>query len=199
MYNILNDWGISTPQDHWYPEYLQEHYPENFFFIDKFPFIVSPKNARKFDQVDVFYQEVLQGKADNKDFVFVENKYIEVITKLWLYNDVFVEIDISDVKIEKIEKQIDKSLHHCLKSLLKKYTKTSCLKITKKNELKLLVQLACRDVFYVAFCFKNFQILAMSTFSCFALYINDLTKKSGVEKIVNVEGLYLRAGKTGSE
>ena len=95
MYNILKKWDISIPEGYesWYEswmEYLAKSYPDKVFAIDELPFSVSMENNDKYAQVELIFQEAKRKKQLLKKFVSTENKYINVFTKLWLYNKFYV-------------------------------------------------------------------------------------------------------------
>ena len=189
MHSILSEWGIDIPKDTWCFEYLQKYFPNKFYYIDKIPYIVT--NIKKYDEIDIYYQEIIRDKSLKKDFYKVENQYVEVLKKLWIYNDTYAKIDISNFNSKIAKKQIDKSLRYCLKRLINGTLKEH-FKISTLDELKLIIQLAMHDVVYVEFLFKDFQIFLMSTFSCFAIYFNNKSMINDIKKIINTEGLYLR-------
>jgi len=90
MNTVLKKWGINVPATEWYPEYLMKVFPDRVYFIDKFPLPVSQENGYKLDFFDAFFKEANNTINLRRKFMFTENKYINTLAKLWLYNHVFV-------------------------------------------------------------------------------------------------------------
>lgn len=186
--DIFNKWGIDLPNDEFLLEYLQKEYPDNFFFIDRFPFAAGMKHG----QVDIFYQNAMNKKADNKTYIDMEKKYIKTIILLWLYNEVFLFSDIKDIAIKKAKKKIDYKYYSIYKNIIKKDIINENNPIRQKEELEMYVQLATRDLINVIFYFKGYEMIIVPLWSCYGVYLNDISVKNTLEKIVNTEGLYLR-------
>lgn len=186
--SVLNKWGISVTDKDDYTEYLRTEYPDKFYYIDQCPLLVGEKHS----QVDIFFQEVLDGTLSKKQFLGLEQKYRNTLNILWLYNNVFVESDITSIIIDKKTEKIDKQYRDLYPILLDKFSNCSFVNIQDRNELELLVQLGIRNVIYTAFYFEEYELLIIPSWSCLIIYFNDCNRIDIVEKIVNVEGLYLR-------
>ncbi len=186
--SILKGWGIDIPQDVDYLEYLKESNPQSFYFIDQCPFSVGEKHS----QIEMLFQEVLEGKISKSSFLSLETKYRNILTKLWLYNDLFVESNILDIKIKNKTKCIDKQYIKILPKLYDMFEKSNFVNILERDHLELLVQLGVRDIIYTAFYFKDYELIIVPSWSCFIAYFNDQRKIEIVKEIVTTEGLYLR-------
>ena len=189
LLSVLEKWGINVPEEaDYYVEFLRDSHPSKFYYIDQCPFSVGEKHS----EVDMFFQEVLEGSLPKEKFMALELKYRNILTKIWLYNNVYVESNICDKRIKNKSKKIDKEYRHLYSKLVDKFSKDNFVKITDKSELELLVQLGNRDVNYTAYYFQEYELLIIPSWSCFIAYFNDISKLNIVEKIVNTEGLYLR-------
>ena len=186
---ILEKWGIKVPQENYYIEYLSDCYPDKIMYIDQCPFSVGDKHS----QVDIFFQEVLDGTLEKGKFMHLEVKYRNILTKLWLYNNVFAESNIANVNIKNRLKVIDKQYLNLYPKLFSKFTKSSFVNIVDKVDLELLIQLGARDIINAAFYFEEYELLIIPSWSCLIVYFNNLNKVNIVEKIINIEGLYLRS------
>ena len=187
--NTLGEWGINTPEETWYPEYLKESFPDKIFFLDKFPLPV--KDVDKYDQVDIFYQEVLDGDISQKTFGVYETKYQNTMIKLWMYNNVFVEI-YNDSFHEKVEKKVDRRYTEVFNSLKKRFGESNGNIINLREELEVIVQLGVRDITDTAYCFTDYKLIIVPMFSCFMIYFRDLFNFNIVKDIATSEGLFLR-------
>jgi hypothetical protein len=189
--DILKKWGIYQSEDIYLPEYLMQIKPRNISYIDQCPFSVGEKHS----QIELIYQEVMDGNILEDDFLDIEKKYRNVMVKLWLYCDLFVESKmIQDVNIEKIYDKIEKKYHNNVKELKKNFlgTEANFVKIDNRIDLELLVQLSFRDIIDCSFYFWDYQMIIIPSFSCFIVYFNDLKNKNILKNIVTTEGLYLR-------
>lgn len=186
--SVLKNWGIEVPEEGHYTEYLQTRNPEKFFYIDQCPFVVGEKHS----QIEIIFDDAVNDKKLMENYLKLESKYSNILTKLWLYNDVFIETDILNSKAI-IDKRIeDEQLNEKIQTLIRKINKSDFFEIIKKDELNLLLQAAVRTYVYTVFHFKEYELLIVPSWSCLIAYFNDTSKISIVEKIVNVEGLYLR-------
>ncbi|HVI42229.1 MAG TPA: hypothetical protein VM577_16370 [Anaerovoracaceae bacterium] len=139
---ILKTWGINITDDNiGIAEYLYESRKQNCFYIDKLPLTVAKDNANKFDQVDIFYQEVLDGKANKEDFLLTEMRYRNVLTKLWLYNGLFVEICFQPMTQKKANRILDSKYKKYYKMFYTTQTDTSMIEVIEKEKLAFIVQL----------------------------------------------------------
>lgn len=163
---------ITLPKVEYLPEYLIDKYLDDCFFIDWTPMAVSKENAYKFDQVEDYYFE----KA--------KEKFLNVIKKLWLYNNVHFDSELI-YEIEPSDK-IPKSLSQEFSELIKS------TEIKKTSQLELLIDLSYRDIIDISLIFEQFQILIIPSWSCFFTFIKDSSYKKILEEIVRTEGLYLR-------
>lgn len=155
---------------------------EKFFFIDKCMFEVNEKH----DQIDCFY-DGLKNKNDLQTYLDIEKKYINIFEQLWLYNKVTVYGDKDTNNNRKIKKVLSR---YEMKYYKMNYNNNSVC--NTKSLLDILVKIANRDAGNFVFYFENFKCLIVPLWSCYGIYFNDITKINIVEKIVNVNGLYLR-------
>lgn len=189
----LKAWGLNIPDNIWYPEYLLNNKKSNFFYIDKLPLLVPETSSQKFDQQDIFFQKVMEGKIPKKIFLSLEIKYRNILTKLWLYNKVFVESNLfGELNIDVNLKKIDKRYLQTAKELQKKFSESCFWEITQKHDLELLIQLGARDIADTAFYFSEYEIVIIPSWSCFMIYMNNLSQYQIVKDIVTSEGLFLR-------
>lgn len=189
---ILNDWDISIPSEGWFMEYLCNNKKENIYYIDKFPLKVESKNTYKFDQMDIFYQEVFLGEASKDDFLNIELKYRNIMNKLWLYNKTFVEFSISEKCFAKPDEIIDKKYIEYLPLLNKSSYIEGLSEIIQKNELEFWVQIGIRNIGNTIFYLQNYQTIIVPSWSYFIVYMNDTKFYRYIKDIVFSEGLFLR-------
>jgi hypothetical protein len=189
--DILKKWGIYQSEDIYLPEYLMQLKPNNISYIDQCPFSVGEKHS----QIELIFQEVIDGNLSESDFLDIEKKHRNIMVKLLLYNDLFVESKMfKDLDVEKIYDKIEKKYYTKIKELKNNYfdSETNFIKIDNKIELESLVQLSLREIIDTSFYFSDYQMIIVPSFSCFIVYFNDLENKHILKNIVTTEGLYLR-------
>lgn len=190
--NLLKQWQITIPEDTYLFEYLLVNKKSNCFFIDKLPLAISKENSNKFDQIDVFFQEVLDGKVVKDDFLKIETKYRNVMTKLWLYNKLYVEFDMETVNKEKVNDVVEPQYQNLFASITDNIQEIKIIEILEKEQVEFWVQMGIRDVAFPVFYFKDYQLLLAPSWSCYVAYLHDQTKLDIIKNIVMSEGLFIR-------
>jgi len=190
--NILKNWDLSVPDNMGISEYLLENKKSNCFFIDKFPFAVSRENGNKFDQVDIYFQEVLEGKAVKDDFLQIESKYRNVMIKLWLYNKLYVELDMETVNKNIVNNVIEPQYQNLFASISDNIQEIKIIEILEKEQVEFWVQMGIRDVAFPIFYFEDYQLLLAPSWSCYIAYLHDQTKLNIIKNIAMSEGLFIR-------
>lgn len=190
---VLNSWDIEVPGEDWFFEYLCDNRKENIFYIDRFPMTVGVNNAYKYDQMDIFYQEVFLGEASKNDFTSIETKYVNAIDKLWVYNKTFVEFSIpTRLCYGKPIEVIDEIYRKYLPSIENVERKDKLLEIKQKSELEFWTQLGTRDIADVIFYLEDYKAIIYPSWSCFIVYLHDMKNREIIKDIVASEGLFLR-------
>lgn len=178
---IFKNWGLNIQNAGYLPEYLIGILPSKCYFIDSLPLHVDSVNAIKFDQVE----ETLIEQS--------HKKILNIATKLWLYNDVYFESDLfyHDKTLKKIQKIIPekcKTFHEILAASPPKKN----ISIFDLNQLDFIIELAQKDIIDITLFFYQYQTMIIPTWSCYFMFINNCNNINVIEKIVNVEGMYLR-------
>lgn len=196
IYEVLNDWGINMPNAEHLPyeciAYLCNNNSENIYYIDKFPLPVEEENYEKLDQMDICYQQIVQGEVSKDDFLQIETKYRNTMNKLWLYNKTFTEFVLPDLYFEKPSVVIDKEYKNFLSLLDDNNKKSQLFEVKQKEELEFWVQIGVRDVVGTAFYLENYKSIIVPSWSCFTIYLHDTKFYQIIEDIVTSEGLFLR-------
>ena len=173
--------------------HLYESKEKNIFYIDKLPIPVGEDGDAKIDQIDIDYQQVIDGKALKDDFIKVESKYRNVINKLWIYNKTFVEFVLPGLYFEKPDIVIDNNYKEYLSELDGHTTKEGRLfEVNKKKKLEFWLQLGMRDAISVAFYLEDYKAIIVPSWSCFIMYLHDIKYYQIIKDIVISEGLFLR-------
>jgi hypothetical protein len=167
--------------DIYLPELLMETEPENCFYVDTLPKSVCEKNAAKFDQVEDYLKNELQIKISN------------VVKKLWLYDDTFLKSDLL-LELYNIKDGLkkDKTVVKNIKDYFPKQKDKSIFQLSDFKQLDLILELSFADRIDLMLIFEQFHLILISSWTCFFAYIGDLSNKELIERVVNVEGLYLR-------
>lgn len=157
---------------------------ERFFFIDMCMFRVE--DGKKHSQVDCFFNSFQYSKNRKcfKAYFDYEKKFLNIFEQIWLYNKTLV---YGDNNKKYIKKAISNSELRYYNSNFK-----SGDECCSKDLLDILVKISSRDVGTFLFYFEEFNCLIIPLWSCMAIYFGDTSKISVIEKIINVNGLYLR-------
>lgn len=186
---IINMWGVNIKNDIDLFETFSLRNPRHCYYIDRFPLRI--KSFEKYEQEELYYQEVIDKKIDKDIFKKEEAKFINIIRKLWLYNQLYVQTNISEVSENSFSKTIegnDTNLNY--RSL--KSTLINSKVIKKVNYLDLLMKLSLRECVYSKLLFFEQEILLIAYGMCFQVYFHNLSTLEFVKKVVCTEGLYLR-------
>ena len=189
--SILQQWNVNIPDDIYLFDYLLDNKRSDCFFVDKLPLTVSKKNSSKFDQIDIFFQEVLEGNASRDDFLQIENKYRNFMTKLWLYNKLFVVLDMETVNERKIKDILEPQYQKYFTSISTN-SETKMIEVLELSQLKFWVQMGIRDVAFPIFYFEDYKLLLTPSWSCYVAYLHEASKYQIVKDIATSEGLFLR-------
>lgn len=192
---ILQQWKIDVPEGVYLFEHLLDQRQSDCSFIDRLPFAVSRENSRKFDQIDISFQDVFEGSAAKDDFLQIEKKYRGFMIKLWLYSRLYVELDTETLMKGNINDLIDPPYQRYLTSVSNSNPKTKFVEILEKEELEFWVQLAVRDAAFPVFYFEGYSLLLTPSWSCFIAYLHDPSAHQVVKDIAASEGLFLRQPK----
>lgn len=190
--SLLQQWQITIPEDTYLFEHLLANKKSNCFFIDKLPLTVSKENSNKFDQIDVFFQEVLDGKVAKDDFLQIETKYRNVMIKLWLYNKLYVELDMETVNKNIVNNVIEPQYQNLFASISDNIQEIKIIEILEKEQVEFWVQMGIRDVAFPIFYFEDYQLLLAPSWSCYIAYLHDQTKLNNIKNIAMSEGLFIR-------
>lgn len=190
--SLLQQWQITIPEDTYLFEHLLANKKSNCFFIDKLPLTVSKENSNKFDQIDVFFQEVLDGKVAKDDFLQIETKYRNVMIKLWLYNKLYVELDMETVNKNIVNNVIEPQYQNLFASISDNIQEINIIEILEKEQVEFWVQMGIRDVAFPIFYFEDYQLLLAPSWSCYIAYLHDQTKLNNIKNIAMSEGLFIR-------
>ena len=151
--NIFKNWNINLPQDEYFLQYLQREHQDNFYYIDQCPFTVDEKHS----QVDMFFQEVLDKSLKKNEFEILENKYKNIILKMWLYNTVYISSNVNEVNIRRKNKKINSKYIPHYNNIIKKGVFNDIEPVEKREILELFVQLGTRDLINVIFYLKDYK------------------------------------------
>ena len=145
---ILFEWGI---QGITFDTYVDSHSSKNLI-VDIYPFtILNPEKNR---QVEVFYSKLLSKTVSRKYYLDCEQKYINFIRYLWLYNDTdaFFDLHFDRYFRKGLKKRRGTRLSHASEELCN---------IDSWDRLEELVALALREAGYMFLHFKMWNIVVM--------------------------------------
>lgn len=145
---ILFEWGI---QGITFDTYVESHSSKNLI-VDIYPFtILNPEKNR---QVEIFYSKLLSKTVSRKYYLDCEQKYINFIRYLWLYNDTdaFFDLHFDRYFRKGLKKRRGTRLSHASEELCN---------IDSWDRLEELVALALREAGYMFLHFKMWNIVVM--------------------------------------
>lgn len=187
---ILLEWGIDNQNVDDFFEYLTSTYPKHCYYIDRFPMQI--KSFGKYEQVELYFKKVINNEASKEFFKMEELKFVNVLKKLWLYNQVLMQTNLLELSNDEINMfNENKSVIINLKKNIKN-SKNDTITIEKVSHLDLLIKLSIREILYSKILFLDQKIFVIAYGLCFQVYLNDLSSLDILKTVVSTEGLYLR-------
>jgi len=187
--NIFNEWGIHIPVDQDRFEYLFLSEPENCFYIDRFPLLIN--DFGKFEQQEISYDKVVSHETPLDIFKAEEIKYVNIIKKLWLYNQIIVETNFLQVDDKTLKNYLENENDIIgLRNILQQTQDNIVLE--NSNNLDLLVRLGTKEKVYSILVLLDFKMVVSLHSTCFLVYLKDISKVQLIKEIACTEGLYLR-------
>jgi hypothetical protein len=189
--DTLISWGINTQNENDIFDFLTLTYPQHCYYIDRFPLLV--KNFEKYEKEELYYEKVLDKNVSKESFTIQESKFVNVMKKMWLYNEVLVQTDLFEVPDEKIVRVLDENnstMFSLKEMIISKKSDTTILE--NAIHLDFLIKLAVRETVYSKMFFLDHKIMVIAYGMCFQVYMHDLSTLQFIKTIVSTEGLYLR-------
>lgn len=166
--------------------------PDNSSVIDIFPKRIQ--SNEKYTFVEVFYQKVLDKEIEVSKFENAENKFVELIKTLWLYNDVYVKIFSDDDSIIKnYYYKRNKTIFNKFSKPLIDMTesKDHAFLIDDGNLLEILCKIATRDIARVMFCFNDSKTIILLNDCSARVHFAENADLELVNKIIEGNSLYM--------
>lgn len=188
---ILIEWGINIQTDNDMFDCLTSTYPQNCYYIDRFPLLV--KSFHKYEQEELYYKKVLDKEVSKELFIIEELKFVNVLKKLWLYNQVYAQTDLAEIPNDKICNMLNENID-IIKGLKKnaESSKDNPMILDNVNHLELLAKLSIKEGVYSKIFFLDQKFIVIAYGMCFQLYLHDLSSLQLLKTITSTEGLYLR-------
>ncbi|MHB8124956.1 MAG: hypothetical protein ACYDEJ_04810 [Desulfitobacteriaceae bacterium] len=187
--NIFSEWGIHIPVDQDKFEYLFLSEPEKCFYIDRFPLLIN--DFKKFEQQEISYDKVVSHETPLDIFKAEEIKYMNIIKKLWLYNQIIVETDFLQVDDKTLKNLLENE--NDITSLRNTLQQTQDnIVLENSNYLDLLIRLGTKEKVYSTLVLLDFKMVVSLYGTCFPVYFKDISKVQLIKEIACTEGLYLR-------
>lgn len=166
--------------DKWEKFYKQ--YPKKMHTISRYPKYVEDRS--KFHQLNVFYNNEMEDSKQIEYFL-EEQKFINVIKKLWVYSRCYVESNICFQ--ENYPENTDSKVIEQLKGIMS----SGIVEIDEWEPLESLLKLNLRDYIGTCLYFTELKLIIWpGDFNC-PIYIGNESNIELLEKICTVEGVYL--------
>jgi hypothetical protein len=179
------------PENSWFGEYIEKIRPGQVYTVDRFPLLV--KNGGKYSQLEVFFDGIGKATFSKKVFEKEEEKFINCIHKIWVYNDVYADCSYFDVNMDTIKKTINKDEFSIFEKILDKMSKSErYVNIDNLKHLDVLLKLCFRERIYMPIIFMDYKIILWSNGLMCPLYFDDINIKDTINEICKSEGLFLR-------
>jgi len=186
MLNILKKLGIKVSENDGYLEHLVEKFPERIFYFDELPFTISDEYSDKYFQYEPnLCFLIAKNKRQKEKFLATENKYLNIMTKLWLYNKVYAGAEFGLYKVNKY-------ISYRNKKLITKFDQSELVEVTDIQEFEDLVRLGAKSIINAEFYLEEYGMIILPSMTVFIIYFHDLSKLDIVKSIVNTGGLFLR-------
>ncbi|MED5052164.1 hypothetical protein [Anoxybacteroides rupiense] len=177
-----------------YLEELSDY--EQFNILDIYPYQILDND--KFEQIEIFFDKLTEEDFSRKteDYLLYNSKlksFERVIQHLWLINDKFYvfynnEYNILSTSCDTLAHKIYREEIENIKSL--GCDETNLKEVREYSSLVSLVRLAVAERLSLFFILINQKIIIQSNGLSFIIYSDQ--KLDDIEKIANVEGLYIR-------
>ncbi|TPG70374.1 hypothetical protein EEL31_18995 [Brevibacillus laterosporus] len=181
--------GCDRPE-HWDKDILfvdkwdefDKQYTNKMYRINRFPTLIQ--NWDKYNQAEIFYEKDREIN-EQRDYLDIERKFLNVFRNLWTCSRTFVESSISYDNI--FPENIDQNK---LKELQEKFHGT-IIEVSELEDLEFLLKLNLRDYISTCLYFVDLNLIIWpGDFAC-PTYLRDEANRELLEKICNVEGVYL--------
>ncbi|WP_039652288.1 hypothetical protein [Clostridium tyrobutyricum] len=154
-----------------------------YYLLDIFPQTVLDND--KLSQYEMLYNFSIDDK-NQSDFIINENKFINILKKLWLYNK--TKVFVFDFNFENPFKSVKEKKK--FESIINIRDKTTFIKDI--NQLEILIKLGIREKASSILFFDDMEIICWlgNGLNC-CLYFNNESYKKLIQKMSTTEGLYL--------
>ncbi|ADL51064.1 hypothetical protein [Clostridium cellulovorans] len=190
---VFKQWGYEVSDEFRDFDYLCSREPEKCFYIDRFPQLINDFN--KYQQEEMFYEQVKNNKISEKRFYAEELKFINILKKLWLYNSVIGETNFCEIEDKIIKEALNYGSDNNMNLFKDKLMrgKEQSFTLEENNLLEIIAKLGVRECVYSTLIFLDYKIVINVYSMCFQVYIDDLSKLSLIREVICTEGLYLRS------
>lgn len=173
-------------------EDFQQNFSIHCYYIDRFPVVVESFDA--YSQLEVYFDAVEQMKLSLELYQQEEQKLINVVKKLFVYNSpVFVETLLGDVDLEDQEFLKPNELNRLRELQQEVKYSGGFLNLSKVNDLELFIKLGLRERVSSVLYLSNFKtIIWITSGLVIPAYIHDSKNKGLLQMICTTEGVYLR-------
>lgn len=192
FFELLEKWKINVPINDdliLTLKSLQDNNFENFYFVDTVPFTVKKEAAYKYNQYEI--DKSGYNIIKNKEFMAIKKKYCEIIKKLWLNSELYIYSNIEQILSNEI-----KLVNKCHKRVFKRTTRRkeygNVQQINKIQEIEDYNYMGFANIMDMIFYFNDYNVFLIPLWQCYAILFMNKEYISDIERIINVEGLYLR-------
>lgn len=162
-----------------YEEFIDFLYNSNDTYnLDLYPFYID--NVDKYNQVEIYYQKHLDKYISKRIFEDNEIKFHDFVKTLWIYNNVFVKvnIDYNHLRMSKYFKRNKKIMKNSMK-YVRLNQSNNLFQISSLDDLTSVLFLATRDVSQILLYFDKFN-LTILLYGCSGIvyfYDNNIYEK----------------------
>ncbi|GEB33188.1 hypothetical protein [Brevibacillus parabrevis] len=173
---------------------VADRFPENSFYLDRFPLQIKDQSA--FEKVNIFFDKTVDDPNLLSLYLREEEKFKQVLRKLWVYNSVWIETALPSVNEEIVVDTINsdtqkiraKEIHSQLKA-----SGSNSMKLANLHDFEILVELGLREKVSTVFIFENMKICVWSNFDfSLPVYSKDEKYTQLLHRICTTEGIFLR-------
>ncbi|WP_289142352.1 hypothetical protein [uncultured Brevibacillus sp.] len=174
---------------------VADRFPENSFYLDRFPLQIKDQSA--FEKVNIFFDKTDDFPDLLPLYLREEEKFKQVLRKLWVYNSVWIETSLPSVNEEIVVDTLNsdsqkirlKEIHSQLKA-----SGSKSMKLANLHDFEIFVELGLREKVSTVFIFEDMKICVWSNFDfSLPLYSKDEKYTQLLQKICTTEGIFLRS------
>ena len=166
---------------------IESEFPDRRFLVDRFPTVLRYPLS---ETLEIFYDNCKHDETNYTYYLREEQRFIEVIKRLWTLSPVFVQTNLADRDFEQLKAHVED--HESLAKAFDDALRYLVYEIESNEQIEILAKLSLRDKIHACFIFPETKMVVRANGLILEVYLGDLSKKEWLQLICTTHGLYLR-------